>query len=115
MAFPWDRGDHQVGFPGGVAVGQAADAMADLPGDGVGPVVAAGTDDHRLAGHREPAGQAPSLFPGAAEDADDESVDRWGFALSHGLHPVVLRWSTTLSRSVPCGRRPIRERPRQPF
>jgi hypothetical protein len=57
--------------------------MADLPGYTVGPVMVAGSDDHLMAGHREPAGQASSLRPGAAEDADDKPVKGRRLVLGH--------------------------------
>jgi len=68
VAFIGDRGDDQARLAGGVGVGQAAHAVPDLPGDGGRPVVVAGADNHRVPGHREPAGQAASLLPGTAED-----------------------------------------------
>src|SRR4029077_9578836 len=52
---------------------------------------AARPDDYLLPGQREPAGQAASLVPGAAEDADDQSVSGRGFALTHALHPARRR------------------------
>ena len=87
VALPRHRGDYHAGAAGGVGVGQALDAVPDLPRGGGGAFGASGPDDHLVPGQRESAGQAASLVPGAAEDADDESVHGRGFALSHGLHP----------------------------
>ena len=87
VALPRHRGDYHAGAAGGVGVGQAQDAVPDLPRGGGGALGASGPDDHLVPGQRESAGQAASLVPGAAEDADDESVHGRGFALSHALHP----------------------------
>ena len=77
-----------------------ADAVPELLRGGLRPLGAAGPDEHLVPGQREPAGQAASLIPGAAEDADDQSVDGRGFALSHGLHPL-RRSGRTSTGSAP--------------
>ena len=50
-------------------------AVPDLLGGSAGPVVAAGTDNHGMPGHREPAGQPASLFAGAAQNGNDKPVE----------------------------------------
>src|SRR6185437_5680666 len=84
VALPRHRGDYHAGAAGGVGVGQALDTVPDLLRGGGGAFGASGSDDHLVPGQRESAGQAASLVPGTAEDADDESVHGRGFALAHG-------------------------------
>ena len=111
VALPRHRGDYHAGAAGGVGVGQALDAVPDLSRGGGGAFGASGPDDHLVPGQRESAGQAASLVPGAAEDADDESVHGRGFALSHGLHlsrcagqPAKGAVPACSQRSQPCVR-----------
>jgi hypothetical protein len=57
--------------------------MPDLLGDGAGPVIAAGTNNYGVPGHREPAGQTASLFAGASENGDDKPVEGRRLARRH--------------------------------